>query len=549
MQAGATIDRFLVESTIGIGGMATVYRVRHRQLRTVHALKLLKISQPGMAERLLQEGRIQAGLKHPNVVAVADVVEHEGAIGLLMELVEGSSLEDCLQEGPMIFEEALEIFQQVLSGMAAAHDAGVTHRDLKPANILLANEGGRLVAKVTDFGIAKVLSSEEQPGATRTGLGMGTPGYMAPEQITDASSVDLRADIFALGAILYEMLCGRRAFKGTDQLDTLNRTVKGVYAPLSRVRPGIPPHIDQAVRRALSLRREDRFPDCRAMAAAISLPLAAVPELPPPTAAAPQEARPTAPPAPEAPEKPLLNLARLEERRAAMQTIQPSAPVIDEAVVPLPSVLAEAWGLREGPAEPTLSEEGGSLRALKPAPPPPPSVLERALESARGMLRGMGWFFWQTLRTAGLPLAIVLLLGGAWGRYTGQELNQVEQARQAQAYTLQRAVADSLGLVPGLVEAGANAALLRTIERKVEQSAEPEERAQAARELSTILTQELAKLPPARSPEEVEVRKRTEAAVQVLDREAERYSELARKRQKVADSVGGRLARLMRLGG
>lgn len=574
MKDGSHIDRFLVEATIGIGGMATVFRVRHLQLHTLHALKMLKVSNPALAGRLLQEGRIQAGLKHPNVVAVADVVEHEGSIGLLMELVEGSSLEDCLNEGPMLYDEALEIFQQVLSGMAAAHGAGVTHRDLKPANILLANEGGHLIAKVTDFGIAKVIRAEEGGDSTRTGMGMGTPGYMAPEQVTDAAGVDLRADIFALGAIFYEMLSGRRAFKGADQLDTLNRTVKGVYAPLSRVVPGIPAVVDGVVRRALSVRREDRFPDCPSMAEALRAA--------PGAASAPRPMRDGAnlaarggsvgrsrylSPSPRTPspadtpaeERPLLDLNRLAERRKAR--LQLATEVVDdsEPVKPPPSVIAEAWGRRRSAEiDPAGGERSGELATSGfydtlrsdrgPGDPGSGSgEANRLRELASSLGAALVWVFTKGLRAVGLPLGILLLVAWAFASRTGSELKQVDQERQAQVFTFYRAVDDSVTVIPELIEAGANSTLIRSLQQKYEGADDPMARSHAARELSTVLLQELTSLPPAAEPEEVEQRRRLEASIQVLDREAARYADLARRQERLSDSVAGRIARWMRL--
>jgi len=193
-------ERYEVEELIGQGGLAEVYRVRHIDLGGVHALKLLTWRRKSLAERLLLEGRIQAQLRHPNVVGVTDVIRHEGRFGLLMEYVDCVPLDAFIAEhGGLGLDEALHLFAMVMSGMTAAHDAGVLHRDLKPANILLARQGGGWVPKVTDFGIAKVVAEDvEANHSTASGAMMGTPGYMAPEQVIDAADVDERADVFAL---------------------------------------------------------------------------------------------------------------------------------------------------------------------------------------------------------------------------------------------------------------------------------------------------------------------------------------------------------------
>ena len=200
------------------------------------------------------------------MVSVTDVVDHEGGIGLLMEYVEGFSLEDCLAGGPMALDDALSTFRQVVAGVGAAHAAGVTHRDLKPANILLTTDGNQVVAKVTDFGIAKVLREGEAPTMTRAGVTMGTPGYMAPEQISDSATADHRADIFALGAILYEMIAGVPALRESDVLATMNRTASGTYVPLSQLVPDVPEVVNWAVDGALEPDRRGRIQTCRDLA-------------------------------------------------------------------------------------------------------------------------------------------------------------------------------------------------------------------------------------------------------------------------------------------
>ncbi|MBA2320108.1 MAG: serine/threonine protein kinase, partial [Deltaproteobacteria bacterium] len=205
---GTEIDRYVVEEVIGRGGMAVVYRVQHKKLGTSHALKVLLIPAPAIQERMLQEGRVQATLRHPNVVNVTDVIDVNGSYGLVMEFVDGPALDRHLwQQKHLSLEEAEIIGRGILAGVAAAHAQSMIHRDLKPANILLArSERGDLVPKVTDFGLAKILrgTSLDTASATRTGHTMGTPQYMAPEQIRNAKTVDERADVFSIGALLYE---------------------------------------------------------------------------------------------------------------------------------------------------------------------------------------------------------------------------------------------------------------------------------------------------------------------------------------------------------
>ncbi|MCB9765153.1 MAG: serine/threonine protein kinase [Alphaproteobacteria bacterium] len=342
---GDRVGRFRIERMLGEGGIAQVYQVRHELLDTVHALKLLPVARRGMAKRLVQEGRIQAHLRHPNVVAVTDLVEEKGQIGLVMEFIEGYSLEECIREGgPMELTEAMDLFGQILSGVAAAHQAGVLHRDLKPANVLLTAEDDRVVAKVADFGIAKFSSSDEELRSGKNSP-VGTPGYMAPEQISDASQADARSDVFALGAILYEMISGRRTFGGRSVSQVLTRTSEGRYTPLRERVPAVPEHIDDAVRKALQVRPEDRFQSCMALARALGIarhivPLKTIPptgdDTIPPTARAGATLPPTTRPPPRAPVKrPPTDPARpkatstFDEYLASHPTLSPD-PLTDE---------------------------------------------------------------------------------------------------------------------------------------------------------------------------------------------------------------------------
>ena len=259
-------ERYEVERLLGEGGLARVYQVRHLQLGTRYALKQLSVSRKGLQTRLLREGRIQAQLQHPNVVRVLDVLDVNGQPSLIMEYVEGISLEELIRtEAPLTADLALPLFGQILAGVAAAHNAGVLHRDLKPANVLLSRTSDGWMAKVADFGIAK-MAVDDGKGRTRTGIQMGTPGYMAPEQVLDAADVDARADIFALGVVLYEMLVGCRPFGGTSEFQTLDTTVRGQYRPVGEALEHCPDAIRRAVSGSLARHPDDRYASCRELA-------------------------------------------------------------------------------------------------------------------------------------------------------------------------------------------------------------------------------------------------------------------------------------------
>ncbi len=258
---GDQVERYVVEALLGRGAMAAVYRVRHKTLRTLHALKVLTLSSERVRDRLIQEGQVQAQLRHANVLSVTDVLDVNGAPGLLMEFVDGPSLEGWLEENAPNLAEAERIFAGIMSGMAEAHAQGLVHRDLKPANILCAMPPGGPLPKIADFGLAKVLAEEEGGGLhrTRSGSALGTPAYMAPEQIRDAKSVDSRADMFSLGAILYELVSGKRAFNGEDLLSVFNQVAQADFQPIPR---GTPPRIERAIRGLLTVDRETRIGDC-----------------------------------------------------------------------------------------------------------------------------------------------------------------------------------------------------------------------------------------------------------------------------------------------
>ncbi len=261
---GSDIDgRYTIESLLGKGGMATVYRVRHNQLGSSHALKILDLPAASIRARLLAEGRLQATLRHRNIVAVTDVVEVAGAPGLIMELIEGPSLESLLERHRLTMDQADQLAQGIIDGVSAAHHHGRVHRDLKPANVMLQVTKGGLIPKVADFGLAKALTAEgESVNRTRSGLAMGTPPYMAPEQIRDAKNVDHRADVFSLGAILYELVCGQRAFGGADMLAIFNNVTNAVFTPPHELAPDLPERMERAILGALQVERDERISGC-----------------------------------------------------------------------------------------------------------------------------------------------------------------------------------------------------------------------------------------------------------------------------------------------
>jgi serine/threonine protein kinase len=263
---GQVVDRYTVESLIGRGGMANVYKLRHNELGSAYALKVLSTTRADLTERLLVEGRIQASLVHPNVVRVHDVLRVDGAPALVMEWIDGPSL-DAWAAGRPSFEAIEAMFRGIVAGVGYAHEHGLVHRDLKPANVLLQRVPDGFVPKITDFGIAKVMQDSSERGLTAGGLALGTPRYMAPEQMRDTRGVDRRADVWALGCVLFELVCGRPAFDG--DLISIHADASAGRRPA--VRDLAPEATDRVVRAidACLVPRDARLPDCAALLAVL----------------------------------------------------------------------------------------------------------------------------------------------------------------------------------------------------------------------------------------------------------------------------------------
>ena len=230
-EIGDNIDKYTIVDILGEGGTAIVYKVVHHLLHTEFALKVSKHQYSQIYERLLREGRIQTKLKHPHIVSVIDILESKSYPALLMEYIEGVSLDNWLDKNKPTPELSERLFLQIVNATEYAHNQGVVHRDLKPSNILIMEFNGQPFAKICDFGLAKEVQDSHQ-NLTRTGDLMGTPAYMAPEQIRNAKGIDHRADIFSLGVIYYEMITHEMAFSGQDSLEILNAVAhRSIHLP------------------------------------------------------------------------------------------------------------------------------------------------------------------------------------------------------------------------------------------------------------------------------------------------------------------------------
>jgi pSer/pThr/pTyr-binding forkhead associated (FHA) protein len=258
---GKQLRNYRIESVIGDGGMSTVYRGTDVRLGRPIAVKVLHshlTREVQVRERFEDEARIQARLNHPNIVAVIDFFAEGDALCMVLEYVDGRSLETVIEQetGPMIYGQCLTIMTQVLSAVGHAHAYGVIHRDLKPSNILVCGRGMATVAKVADFGIAKILDSQKQ--RTATGTKMGTVWYMAPEQVR-AQQVDARTDIYALGVTLYQMVSGKVPFDSDSEFDLMAAILEKEPPPPTTIYAGIPPRLEQVVLKAMMKDPAQRF--------------------------------------------------------------------------------------------------------------------------------------------------------------------------------------------------------------------------------------------------------------------------------------------------
>jgi serine/threonine protein kinase/tetratricopeptide (TPR) repeat protein len=275
---GTRLGPYEIVAPIGAGGMGEVYRARDTRLGRDVAIKVLPAELARDSERVKRfekEARATGSLNHPNILAIHDVGLHEGSPYLVEELLEGQTLRGALRSGPLPARRAVEVAVQVAQGLAAAHGKGIVHRDLKPENLFITSEGH---VKILDFGLAKLTevaaaAGEEQEAetmvkSTELGAVLGTVGYMAPEQVR-GMPCDHRADIFALGCVLYEMLSGRRAFKGPTPADTMSAVLTKDPPALAEPGSDIPAALQGIVSRCLEKRPEDRFSSAHDLALAL----------------------------------------------------------------------------------------------------------------------------------------------------------------------------------------------------------------------------------------------------------------------------------------
>jgi hypothetical protein len=266
LASGTKLGPYEIASLLGAGGMGEVYRARDSRLKREVAIKVLPQALSADADRLRrfeQEALATAALNHPNILAVFDIGTYESSPYVVSELLEGETLRDRLRGGSIAVRKALDYALQIAHGLAAAHEKGIIHRDLKPENLFITKDGR---IKILDFGLAKLTQIDPGPHtslptmthATEAGVAMGTAGYMSPEQVR-GTAVDARSDIFSFGAVLYEMLSGKRAFHRDTAADTMSAILKEDAPDLNESNRNVSPALERIVQHCLEKNPESRF--------------------------------------------------------------------------------------------------------------------------------------------------------------------------------------------------------------------------------------------------------------------------------------------------
>ncbi len=277
VEPGAVIaDKYRVVRRIASGGMGAIYEVEHAGFGKHFAMKLLlpELAQNmEVTQRFEREAKAASAIGHPNIIEITDVGQTDtGLRFIVMELLSGQDLGALLKEGaPLPQTQAVEMVSQILLALQAAHGAGIIHRDLKPENVFLHQSptGGETV-KLLDFGISKIAGTDEAKlRLTSTGLILGTPYYMSPEQAKGSKEVDLRADLYSVGVILYETLTGRRPYTAENLNSLIYQIIGGSFPPPSTLVTGLPPHLEAVTLKALSNEPDQRFADAASFRAAL----------------------------------------------------------------------------------------------------------------------------------------------------------------------------------------------------------------------------------------------------------------------------------------
>ncbi|MCS7041761.1 MAG: protein kinase [Bryobacteraceae bacterium] len=306
-QPGDRIGDYEVLAVLGAGGMGKVYKVRNVISDRVEAMKVLLpnlAEYPELGERFIREIKLQATLNHPNIAALHTALHHENQLLMLMEFVDGITLEELVRGGPLRLEDAIDYIAQVCDALAYAHAKGIIHRDLKPSNMMLTPEG---VVKLLDFGIAKFAQDRSM---TKTGFLVGSLPYISPEQIEGLPDIDARTDIYSLGITLYQLVTGRVPFEADSEYSLMRKHLQEMPVPPVQLMPDVPQGLNDIILTAIEKDRSRRFQSAAAMGAALrslgaelgmklsAQPSAAATPRPAPPPMAPEQAWGAPPPLP-----------------------------------------------------------------------------------------------------------------------------------------------------------------------------------------------------------------------------------------------------------
>ena len=383
LQIGSTIGDYQGVGILGAGGMGKVYKVRNVISDRLEAMKVLLpdlASQTELADRFLREIKVQASLEHPNIASLHTAVRVDNQLLMLMEFVDGMTLEQRLKAGPLPPAQAVDYISQALSALEFAHQHGVIHRDIKPANMMLTPAG---VVKLMDFGIAKAATDQR---LTMTGTTMGSLYYMSPEQIQGASDIDSRADLYSVGVSLYELVTGQRPFDGDSQFAIMSAHLQKMPVPPVVIDPKLPQGLNDAILMSVAKDRAARFQTAGAFrnalgniafaAQAITQPVSAPAPIPMP---APMPVPAVIAQKPRSRRGLWMAVGALATAAAVIAAIEfgpwketkaaPQTPVIQQptqAQTPPPLVPAPQPAVQQTPAEPAPAEPAPTKRTTAP---------------------------------------------------------------------------------------------------------------------------------------------------------------------------------------
>jgi serine/threonine protein kinase len=367
---GDTAGDYQIIGILGTGGMGKVYKARNVISDRVEALKVLLpnlANETELADRFMREIKLLASLNHPNIAALHTALRLENQLLMVMEFVEGRTLEDRLKDGPLPAGEAAAYICQALSALGYAHERGVVHRDIKPANMMVTADGQ---LKLMDFGIAKAVADRR---LTMTGTTLGSLYYMSPEQVKGSSDLDGRSDIYSVGVSLYELVTGTRPFKGDSDYSIMVAHLEQLPVPPIQIDPSLPPALNEIILTAIQKDRENRFQTAQAFRSALetvatslgqAVPAPAIPAAPPPPPVAAVQGGPEfAPPPP-----PLPTVTQQQVPAAWQQAPQPQAapppPPLPQQAAPPPPPMPQPVAWAEPPAAAAAPVQRSGHRGL-----------------------------------------------------------------------------------------------------------------------------------------------------------------------------------------